>query len=85
MKEQEIGYISNYYDKISVAAVEITAGTVSVNDNLHIKGHSTDLEVKVDSMQIDHESVIEAKQGDGIGLKVPERVRRKDKVYKRIE
>jgi translation elongation factor EF-1alpha len=83
MKDQEIGYISNYYSKISVAAVEITSGTVSVNDNLHIKGHSTDLEVKVDSMQIDHQSVAEAKQGDSLGLKVPERVRRKDKVYKK--
>ena len=62
----------------------MTAGTVSVNDILHIKGHSTDLEVKVDSIQIDHEPVTEAKQGDGIGLKVPERVRRKDKVFKKI-
>jgi len=85
MKEQEIGYISNYYKKLSVAAVEMTAGTVTVNDNLRIKGHSTDLEVKVDSIQIDHEPVIEAKQGDSIGLKVPERVRRKDKVYKIID
>ena len=84
MKEKEIGYISNYYTKISVAAVEITAGTVSLSDTLHIKGNTTDLEVKADSMQIDHEPVIEAKQGDGIGLKVPERVRRKDKVYKII-
>ena len=82
MKEQEIGYISNYYSMISVAAVEVTSGSISVNDTLHIKGHSTDLEVNVDSMQIDHEPVTEAKQGDSIGLKVPERVRRKDKVYK---
>jgi putative protease len=56
-----------------------------VNDTLHIKGHSTDLELTVDSIQIEHESVTEAKQGDGIGLKVPERVRRKDRVYKIIE
>ena len=84
MEEQEIGYISNYYNKISVAAVEVTAGTVSVNDTLHIKGHSTDLEVKVESMEIEHQPVTEAKQGDGIGLKVPEEVRRKDKVYKII-
>jgi putative protease len=85
MNEQEIGYISNYYKKISVAAVEMTDGTVTMNDNLRIKGHSTDLEVKVDSIQIDHESVNEAKQGDSIGLKVPERVRRKDRVYKIVD
>jgi translation elongation factor EF-1alpha len=84
MEEQEIGYVSNYYKNISVAAVEVTSGSIAVNDTLRIKGHSTDLEVTVDSMQIEHESVIEAKQGDGIGLKVPERVRRKDKVYKII-
>jgi putative protease len=60
-------------------------GTLSVNEIIHIKGHTTDLEIKVDSMQIDHESVTEVKQGDSIGLKVPERVRRKDKVYKKME
>jgi putative protease len=84
VKEKEIGYVSNYYSRISVAAVEVTAGTVSVNEILHIKGHTTDLEIKVDSLQIDHESVTEAKQGDSIGLKVPERVRRKDKVFKKM-
>ena len=84
MEEQEIGYISNYYNKISVAAVEVTAGTVSVNDTLHIKGHSPDFELKADSIQLDHAPVTEAKQGDSIGLKVPEEVRRKDKVYKII-
>jgi putative protease len=85
MKEKEIGYVSNYYSKISVAAVEMTAGTLSVNEILHIKGHTTDLEIKVGSMQIDHEPVAVVKQGDSIGLKVPERVKRKDKVYKKME
>ena len=84
MKEKKIGYVSNYYSGISVAAVEMT-GTLSVNEIIHIKGHTTDLEIKVDSIQIDHESVTEVKQGDSIGLKVPERVRRKDKVYKKME
>jgi translation elongation factor EF-1alpha len=84
MKEKEIGYVSNYYSRISVAAVEMTAGTLSVNEIIHIKGYTTDLEMKVDSMQIEHESVIEVKQGDSIGLKVPERVKRKDKVYKKM-
>ena len=84
MKEKKIGYVSNYYSGISVAAVEMT-GTLSVNEIIHIKGHTTDLEIKVDSMQIDHEAVTEVKQGDSIGLKVPERVRRKDKVYKKME
>ena len=83
--EEKIGYVSNYFRKISVAAVEITDGTVSVGETLHFKGHSTDLKTKVVSMQIEHESVTEAKPGDSIGLKLSERVRKKDQVYKIIE
>ncbi len=82
MDEQEIGYVSNYYKNISVAAIEITNGTVSVGDTLHILGNTTDCESTVDSMQIEHELVIEAKKGDSIGLQVPVKVRKKDKVYK---
>ena len=85
MKEKEIGYVSNFFSKISVAALEITDGTLSVGDTVHFKGHSTDFESKVDSMQIEHESVTEAKKGDSIGLKVSEKVRKMDKVYKFIE
>jgi len=82
MNEQEIGYVSNYYKNISVAAIEITNGSVSVGDTLHFLGNTTNFELTVDSMQIEHESVTEAKKGDGIGLKIPAKVRRKDKVYK---
>jgi translation elongation factor EF-1alpha len=80
--EEKIGYLSNFFNKISVAAVEITDGTVSVGDTLHFKGHSTDFKSEVVSMQIEHEPVTEAKQGDSIGLKVSEKVRKKTKVYK---
>ncbi len=82
MAEKEIGYVSNYYKNLSVAAIEISNGSVSVGDTLHFLGRTTDFELTVDSMQIDNESVTEAKAGDSIGLKVPEKVRKKDKVYK---
>ena len=82
MKEEEIGFVANYFSKISVAAVEITEGTVSVGDTLHFLGHTTDFEFAVDSMQIEHESVTDAKKGDSIGLKIAEKVRKGDKVYK---
>jgi putative protease len=82
MEKQEIGYVSNYYKNISVAAVELTNGSVSVGDTLHFLGRTTDFELTVDSLQIEHESVTEAKKGDGIGLKIPAKVRKKDKVYK---
>jgi putative protease len=85
MEEELIGYVSDYFRNISVAAVEITSGIVSVGDTIHFKGHTTDFKLQVNSMQIEHESVTEAKQGDSIGLKVSEKVRKGDKVYKIIE
>jgi putative protease len=84
MEEKKIGFVSNYFSKISVAAVEITDGTVSVGDTLHFMGHTTDCESRVSSMQIEHQSVSEAKQGDSVGIKVPEKVRENDKVFKII-
>ena len=84
MEEEKIGFISSYFRKISVAAVEITEGTVSVGDGLHFLGHTTDFESTVQSMQIEHKSVTEAKKGDSIGVKVPEKVRKGDKVYKKV-
>ena len=85
MIEKEIGYVSNYFSKISVAAIEITDDTLSVGDTIRFKGHTTDFETKVDSIQIEHESVQEAKKGDSIGLKITEKVRKTDKVFKVIE
>lgn len=82
MEEKKIGFVSNYFGKISVAAVDITDGTVSVGDTLHFLGHTTDFESTVNSMQIEHKSVAEAKKGDSIGIKVSEKVREGDKVYK---
>ena len=82
MKEQEIGYISKYFGQISVAAIEITAGKLSVGDTVHIKGHTTDMNVEVGSIQIEHDAVDSAKKGDSIGLKVTGKARRKDKVFK---
>ena len=82
MEEKLIGVVSNYFSKISVAAIEITDGTVSVGDTLHFLGHTTDCESRISSMQIEHKSITEAKKGDSVGIKVPEKVRENDKVYK---
>ena len=82
MKEKEIGYVSNFFSQISVAAVEITNGKVSVGDTLHFKGHTTDFTSKIASIQI---SVNEAKKGDSIGIKVSGKARKMDKVFKVIE
>jgi putative protease len=82
MEEEKIGLVSNYFSKISVAAIEITDGIVSVGDRLHFLGHTTDFESSVHSMQIEHKSVTVAKKGDSVGIKVSEKVREGDKVYK---
>ena len=82
MERKKSGIVSNYFAKISVAAVEITDGTVSVGDTLHFYGHTTDFESTVVSIQMEHKPVTDAKKGESVGIKVPERVRERDGVYK---
>jgi len=80
-KPEEIGKITHFFSKINVAVVELT-DTLNVGDKIHIMGPTTDFEQTVDSMQIEHENVKTAKKGQSIGLKVNERVRENDTVYK---
>ncbi|MHC4843638.1 MAG: EF-Tu/IF-2/RF-3 family GTPase [Planctomycetota bacterium] len=84
MAEELIGEVSDFFAHPVVAGIELT-GKVKVGDKILIKGHTTDLEMTVDSLQIEHESVPEAKKGDSIGIKVSDRVRAGDKVYKVTE
>ena len=81
MAELEIGTVLDFYAKPVVAGIQLT-GTLKVGEKLHIKGHTTDLEFTVDSMQIDNVNVTEGNSGDGIGIKVPDRVRHGDIVFK---
>ena len=82
MAEEKIGVVSRFFAKINVAAVDITSGELKVGDKIRIKGATTDLEHVVDSMQIEHATVEVAKAGDSVGMKVAERVREKDEVFK---
>jgi selenocysteine-specific translation elongation factor len=81
MPEVVIGKVSDFFARPVVAGIELTAN-VKLGDNIHIKGHTTDLELTVNSMQIDNVNVDQAKAGDNIGIKVSDRVRRGDIVYK---
>jgi len=85
MKEIEVGRISDYFARIGVAAIEITKEGLKVGDTLHFKGHTTDFIQKIDSMQIEHKNVEKAEPGDSVGIKVKERVRVHDRVYKVVE
>jgi len=84
MKEVEVGKATHYFSHLSVAAIELS-GSLRVGDKVHIKGHTTDFVQEVESMQIEHQPVSEAKAGDSIGLKVREKVREGDTVYKVVE
>lgn len=83
MKEIKIGKVSKYFAHPEVAAIELEE-TVKIGDTIRVKGHTTDFEQEIESMQIQNESVKEAKPGDSIGVKVKERVRPNDLVYKVI-
>ena len=79
---EKIGNIENFYSKISVAVVDITSGSMTKGDQIAIKGATTDFEMTIESMQIDRADIESASAGQKVGLKVPERVRPGDEIYK---
>lgn len=79
--EVEIGVVTDFFSRPVVAGLELRT-EVKIGDRISIKGHTTDLEFTVESMQIQNVNVTEAKAGDSVGIKVPDRVRRGDKVYR---
>jgi translation elongation factor EF-1alpha len=83
-EEEDIGRVRDYFARIGVAGIDLT-GRLKVGDTIHVKGHTTDLQQLVDSMQIEHEDVQEAGPGDSVGIKVQERCRGGDHVYRVIE
>ena len=85
MAEQEIGRVTHYFSKIGVAAIEITQGSLSVGDRVHIKGHTSDFSQTVQSIQIENQSVPQATAGQAIGIKVADHAREHDVVYRVTE
>ena len=85
MSEEQVGVIVKFFAKPSVAALQVSGEGIKKGDLLHYQGHTTDFTEAVSSMEIDNVSVEEAKAGDLIGIKVGERVRENDKVYKVVE
>jgi len=81
MAEEMVGKVVDFFARPVVAAIQLTA-PLKVGDKILIKGHTGQVELTVGSMQVNNAVVTEAKAGDPVGVKVPERVRKGDTVYK---
>jgi selenocysteine-specific translation elongation factor len=84
MPEVQVGEVTDFFAKPVVAGIKLN-GTLKIGDNIHIKGSTTDMSLTVESMQINRVDITEGKAGDLVGIKVPDRVRRGDTVYKVTE
>ena len=84
MAEMKLGEVVKFFAKPSVAAVKIVAGELNVGDSIKITGHTTDLTEHIESMEVNNQKVPKAAAGDFIGIKVSDRVRPGDEVFKII-
>ncbi len=84
MTEELIGTVSDFFSHPVVAGIDLN-GNLKIGDKIRIQGHTTKIEFYVDSMQINNKNVLESKHGDSVGIKVPDRVRIGDSVYKIID
>lgn len=82
MGEEVIGKVMDYFGKIGVAGIQVTAGSLNLGDTIRIKGHTTDVTQVVESIQIEHQGVQRADQGQTVGIRVKDRVRKGDSVLK---
>jgi hypothetical protein len=79
---ERIGIVTHYYSHLTVAIVLLESGNLRVGDFIHIKGHTSEFSQPVESMEIDHVHVNEARPGQSFGLRVKEHAREHDVVYK---
>ena len=84
MPELLVGTVTHYFSKIDVAVLSLQE-PLSVGDSIHIRGHTTDLEEVVESMEVERSRIESAKPGDDVAIKVTGRVRAGDKVYRDLE
>ena len=82
MVEEKIGMVEHFFTKVSVAAVKITDGELKIGDTVHFVGVHTDFKQKIETMEINRNPVELVKSGDDVGIKVKDRVREHDVVYK---
>lgn len=77
-----VGNVMLFFAKPCVAAIEITSGTLAIGDTVHVKGATTDFAQRIESMEIDRKPVTSVSAGQSVGIKVKDRVRQNDKVFK---
>lgn len=82
MVEEKIGVIEHFFTNVSVAAIKIINGGLKIGDTIHIVGAHTDFKQKIETMQIDRNPVEVVNVGDAVGIKVKDKVREHDVVYK---
>ena len=80
-QELFIGEVIHYFSKVKAAVVKIKKETLSVGDSIKIKGHTTDLEQRIRSLQIQHQNVQSASKGTEVAIKVNGKTRTGDKVF----
>jgi len=80
--ERKLGAVIDYYTKVGVAAIRLTDGDLRLGDTIRIRGHTTDLTQRVESLQVEHGQVAHAERGSEVAVKVRERVRRHDDVLR---
>jgi len=85
MAEEKIGEVSKYFAKVGVAGIQVEIGSLNLGDTIRIKGHTTDFSQTVESMQLENQAIEKAMPGQLVGIKVKDRVREKDVVYKVTE
>ncbi len=81
-EEKNVGKVIKFFARPSVAAIEVTEGVLSVGDSIRVKGHSTDFEQEIASMEVDNQPVEKAEKGQLVGIEVKDRVRPNDQVFK---
>jgi len=79
---EEVGKVEHYFSHIEVAAIELKSGSLSIGDTVRFKGHTTDFEQEIESMQVENEAVETVTVGQHVGIKVSEKVRQGDTVFK---
>jgi translation initiation factor IF-2 len=85
MVEEKIGVVEHFFGNVAVAAIKITEGELKIGDTIHFVGAHTDFKQKIDSMQINKNAVQTVKKDDAVGIKVKDKVREHDMVYKTTE